>query len=153
MDYEKKYKEILERAKKIHDTTVFDYDRVMMEDLFPELAESKDDRIKKEMISWLKSLIGEEEGFGYTEDEIRERIACLEKQGEQPQGKSTLEVWKDMRLEVYQQASGNRHEPNYSDDNTKMFSLTDIDEIFEKIAEMQKPVDKVEPKFKIGDWI
>lgn len=65
------------------------------------------------------------------------------------QGKQTLELWKDMRLEVYQQASGNRHEPNYSDDSTKMFSLTDIDEIFEKIAEKQdeqNPADKVEPK-------
>lgn len=55
-----------------------------------------------------------------------------------PQGKSTLESWKDMRLEVYQQASGNRHEPNCSDDTTKMFSLNDIDEIFEKIAEKKE---------------
>lgn len=81
----------------------------------------------------------------------------LEKQGEQKsQGKSALEVWKDMRLEVYQQASGNRHEPNCSDDSTKMFSLTDIDEIFEQVAEKQgeqKPNDKVEPKFKVGDTI
>jgi len=43
------------------------------------------------------------------------------------------EMWKEMRLETYAQASGNRHEPNYSDDSTKMFSLCDIDEIFEKI--------------------
>lgn len=50
---------------------------------------------------------------------------------------SALEVWKDMRLEVYQQASNNRHEPNCSDDSTKMFSLTDIDEIFEKVVEKQ----------------
>lgn len=49
--------------------------------------------------------------------------------------KSIIEAWKDMRLEVYQQASGNRHEPNCSDDNTKMFSLNDIDEIIEKINE------------------
>ena len=45
------------------------------------------------------------------------------------------EMWKEMRLEVYAQASGNRHEPNYSDDSTKMFSLCDIDEIFEKIGD------------------
>lgn len=44
------------------------------------------------------------------------------------------EAWKEMRLEVYAQASGNRHEPNCSDDSTKMFSLCDIDEIFEKIG-------------------
>ena len=97
------------------------------------------------------------------------KIKVLEKQSEKPQCKTTLEVWKDMRLEVYQQASGNRHEPNYSDDSTKMFSLTDIDEIFDKIAEKQgeqnlansekickseqKPTDKVEPKFHEGDFI
>lgn len=44
------------------------------------------------------------------------------------------EMWKEMRHEVYTQASGNRHEPNCSDDSTKMFSLCDIDEIFEKIG-------------------
>ena len=76
-----------------------------------------------------------------------------EKQGEQKtQAKSAIEIWKDMRLEVYQQASGNRHESNYSDDTTKMFSLNDIDEIIEKISE-QKPADKVEPKFHKGDWV
>ena len=59
----------------------------------------------------------------------------LEKQGEKLQCKSIIEAWKVMRSEVYQQASGNRHEPNYSDDKTKMFSLNDIDEIVEKINE------------------
>ena len=114
----------------------------------------------------------------------------LEKQGRQKsQCKSAFELWKDMRFEAYLQASGNRHEPNYSDDSTKMFSINDIDEIFEKVAEKQgeqenlcdkcrkeqpshscqditalgrcalekqgeqKPTDKAEPKFKVGDWI
>lgn len=35
------------------------------------------------MIVWLKGFIGEASGVGYTEDEIKERIAWLEKQGEQ----------------------------------------------------------------------
>lgn len=61
-------------------------------------------------------------------------IDWLEKQGEKLQGKSIMKAWKDMRFEVYAQASGNRHEPNCSDDNTKMFSLNDIEEIIEKIA-------------------
>lgn len=65
----------------------------------------------------------------------------LKKQGEKPQGKSIIEAWKDMRLEVYQQASGNRHEPNCSDDNSKMFSLNDIDEIIEKINEQTEKQD------------
>ena len=70
-----------------------------LENAFPELRERDDERIRKDMITWLKGFIGEASGVGYTEDEIKERIAWLEKQGE------------------------------------------------------QKPVDKVEPKFKIGDWV
>ena len=45
-----------------------------------EQKESEDERIRKELIYWLKGFIGEEEGCGYTEDEIRERIAYLERQ-------------------------------------------------------------------------
>lgn len=80
------------------------------------------------------------------------RLLGLEKQGKQKSIKNIMNVWKDMRLEVYQQASGNRNEPNYSDDTTKMFSLNDIDEIIEKMSE-QKPVNNPEPKFKVGDWV
>lgn len=61
-------------------------------------------------------------------------VSALEKQKEQQPVHTAKEMWKEMRLEVYAQASGNRHEPNYSDDSTKMFSLRDIDEIFEKIG-------------------
>lgn len=63
-----------------------------------------------------------------------EEVAMATMDDQKP-AKTVIEAWKDMRLEVYQQASGNRHEPNYSDDTTKMFSLNDIDEIFEKIAD------------------
>lgn len=95
--------------------------------------------------------------------------SLLEKQGEKTTAKNIVEIWKDMRLEVWSQASGNRHEPNYSDDSTKMFSLNDIDEIIEKISEHKSIndtdeeivkavkdtsiLDMVEPKFKVGDWI
>lgn len=78
----------------------------------------------------------------------------LEKQGEKK--KTAMEAWKEMRLEVYAQASGNRHEPNCSDDNSKIFSINDIDEIFEKISDCvveQKPETIIIPKFREGDWI
>lgn len=73
MDYKEEYQNALERAKK----------GLPIDEVFPELKESEDERIRKEMIHWLKGFIGEEEGCGYTEDEIRERIAYLEKQKEQ----------------------------------------------------------------------
>lgn len=55
--------------------------KAMLEIIFPELIESEDERIRKDMIIWLKGFIGEASGVGYTEDEIKERIAYLEKQG------------------------------------------------------------------------
>ena len=112
-------------------------------EIFQELAESEDERIRKELSKDIWNYIPYEKAQKY--------ITWLKKQ-DKPKDKSVLEVWKDMRLEVYQQASGNRHEPNYSDDTTKMFSLNDIDEIIEKMSE-QKSADKAGPKFKVGDWI
>ena len=70
----------------------------------------------------------------HVHDALRMGAEALEKQKEQKPVHTAKEMWKEMRLEVYAQASGNRHEPNYSDDSTKMFSLCDIDEIFEKIG-------------------
>ena len=200
-NYEQKYKEAIEKAKKELQTcgsTDCDAARQIFR-LFPELKESEDERIRNEIIqsiqdnmciihkdkciAWLekqkeenfidKSLVKEEahriawEYSKHYDPLLSKESWCemaaldmaywLEKQCKhKSQGKSALEVWKDMRFEVYQQASNNRHEPNYSDDSTKMFSLTDIDEIFEKVAEKQgeqNPADKVEPKFKVGDWI
>lgn len=96
-------------------------------------------RLKVETNSWMEEWY-KRNGYEYLTSEGK--YDWLEKHGEQkPQVNSALEVWKNMRLEVYQQASGNRHEPNYSDDRTKMFSLTDIDEIFEKVAEKQNVTD------------
>lgn len=47
MDYEKKYKEALERARLM---AVLPTDKAMLEDIFPELAESEDEKIRKAII-------------------------------------------------------------------------------------------------------
>lgn len=134
------YDEVLERAQKVHRYSSDLAEIKRMEDIFPELAMSEDERIKKEFCKDIWTFIPNERAHKY--------IAWLEKQGKQKHAKSIVETWKDMRLEVYQQASGNRHEPNYSDDTTKMFSLNNIDEIIEKMSE-QNHADKVGPKFKV----
>lgn len=107
----------------------------------PELQESEDEdeKVRKALIELVKFTKG-------TCLEILDRpfnavpmslmLAWLEKQGK-INGETTFQVWKDMRLEVYAQASGNRHESNCSDDCTKMFSLCDIDEIILNITEKQ----------------
>jgi len=121
-----------------------------------ELQYWKPSKEQLEALDYAYNSCPDTERGNYYEGVLRTLIDDLyklqEKQSNQKSTKNIMNVWKDMRLEVYQQASGNRHEPNYSDDTTKMFSLNDIDEIIEKVSE-QKTADKIEPKFKIGDWI
>lgn len=82
MNYEKKYKEALDWMRSLYDS-LEGSTKEDAEHFFPELKEDDDERIRKEMIIWLKGFIGEASGVGYTEDEIKERIAWLAKQGEQ----------------------------------------------------------------------
>ena len=65
MDYEKAYKEALERARRKRDFfkstfPKYDYDKEI-EDIFPELSESEDEKTRKEMIETFK---GAYEGNG-----------------------------------------------------------------------------------------
>ena len=71
------YKEILDRAKSAYGTGA--YDDATLEFIFPELAESEDERIRKGMIRFLNS----EEAVGLFTYEARQSwIAHLEKQKE-----------------------------------------------------------------------
>lgn len=97
-----------------------------------------------------------EEKVAFDWDDMHEMIEDVARHFYQKEQKPVLtakEAWKEMRLEVYAQASGNRHEPNCSDDSTKMFSLCDIDEIIEKIGDSivgQKPAWSEEEKDNIS---
>ena len=79
MDFEKKYKEALELMKDCEpDGNGLVHVRPC--DIFPELAESEDERIRKALIGGLKDCIYSEWHDGVS---IEECIAWLEKQGEQ----------------------------------------------------------------------
>ena len=76
MDYEKKYKEALERAKGIHSFSSDIAEIKRMEQIFPELAESEDERIRKAQLDYWRS-VGGKEWHGVP---VQETIAWLEKQ-------------------------------------------------------------------------
>ena len=79
MDYEKAYKDALERAKYWEkNPTVWSSDDICQK-LFPELVESEDERIRKELIDRFKSL---KPNFSWYEVPIDNILAWLEKQGE-----------------------------------------------------------------------
>lgn len=94
MDYEKEYKEALERAREYHkvdkDNTLKIYAKGTMEYLFPVLKESEDERIRKGIISNLDNMIAYIEDSECSPKEkkfiinnIKKQKTWLEKQGEQ----------------------------------------------------------------------
>ena len=83
MDYEKKYKDVLEKIRKeynrikyLSSTDARDM-YIALGEIFPELKESEDERIRKNIISWLKNA----EGQTIPINEYNSAIAWLEKQG------------------------------------------------------------------------
>jgi len=98
-NYEQKYKEALERAK-LSRLQLLDIgeEATEIEYIFPELKESEDDRIRKELIKHLRDGA---EGYmpaGNAEDYTR-WLFWLEKQGEKPQGKTALEVIHEEKVD------------------------------------------------------
>ena len=79
MDYKKLYEEALERAKKIHNEHKAQPFNAMTK-VFPELAESEDEKIRKALIEMFIS-IGKRD---FRDIPTKKIIAWLEKQGKQP---------------------------------------------------------------------
>lgn len=88
MNYEEKYKEALERAKKLHDSYNLMHISVdEIEQIFPELAESEDERIRKEIVSALK--------FANDGGVYDKHIAYLEKQKAKEKQDRMMPVYND----------------------------------------------------------
>jgi len=85
MDYEKLYKDALERAREM---SALPDDRATIEYIFPELAESEDERIRKHLISLVKNWDKDGIFSKYTSNpnDIKKILAWLEKQVEQKSG-------------------------------------------------------------------
>ena len=101
-DYEQKHKEDLEEAKSWLAIAKENSNKLaiqILENLFPELQESDDEKIRKGIIEYLEHSQFGKEHYLIDDDIVRRYIAWLEKQGK------------------------------------------------------QMPSDKVEPKFKVKDWI
>ena len=121
MDYEKKYKDALEKLKpKMNDINDIIISREDFEEIFPELKESEGEKIRKEIINYFRCQSKDEPCRKTTHEKW---IAWLEKQGD---------INRRIQEEIEKQ--------------TKQQWKT------EKQDE-QKPANKVEPKFHVGDWI
>ena len=128
--YEKKYKEIVGLIKKAYLYAQTDSTKAVLEEIFPELKESEDEKVRKALAEMVHDTTGDELLVDYNVHK-EEALAWLEKQGEH---KPTIEM------------------------KTPEESLGINSEIYNKIIDEciygeNKPDDNVEPKFKAGDWV
>ena len=132
-DYKQKYEEALARARVVNPGTK-DYNIVTT--IFPELKKSEDELIREELIHFLETC-QDSRFIGNRKQE--EWINWLEKQGDTSPTKDELEA---LRIAAYEPTK------NW---NEKLQSL------YEKLTcceqGWQKSNNKIESKFKIGDWI
>jgi hypothetical protein len=130
MNYEEKYKSALEWMRSIY-PTMQGADKEDAEHYFPELRESDDEKIRKRLIAMCKHYIECYALDPYNIDDYKEALAWLEKQNEQ---KPVFEM--------------KTPEESLGIDSDTYNKIVD-----ECIYGEQKPANKVEPKFKIGDNI
>ena len=79
MNYEQKYKEALRKATQEYDSAKTEGTKNVIETIFPELAESEDEKIRKEIISYLSDK-GTKSPFEQEERDCDRWISWLEKQ-------------------------------------------------------------------------
>lgn len=136
----KAYDEAIERAKKL-------YDNGITEEIFPELNEDDTERIRKNCIHFLEL----QKQHHAATFEIEECIDWLETQGEQ---KPTLPKWKykkDNTPLLRDSIILNKYGGVAKSPSGAIVSdawVLDYDEL----AKLPKE-EKIEPKFKVGDWI
>lgn len=174
----KAYDEAIEKLRSLHD----DYDNVStmidikeeLKNIFPELKESEDEKIRKELIRAFKSLNTIKVWNGIERTDI---LAWLEKQGEQ-KSIDNLTQQEAMDIAVAKCFEQGEQNPVEFDDtnekrmfikalerveeqNNKGYKLTDCDknswwEDFKTYTSCngeKKPTDKVELKFNVGDTV
>lgn len=146
-----RYDEALERAKKWYNAPNIDkmptYGNRIIEEIFPELAESEDERIRKEIIKFID---GDYTQRWITDETKASWVAWLEKQGKHsiynvPSRKVILAIlnlgneWKELTNGCTSKEYGTQFDY--------------IQKHWHKKQGKQKPADKVEPKFHVGDII
>lgn len=159
-NYKKKYEDALERAKVINPGTA-DYEVAVK--IFPELKESEDEKIRKEIRDFICWAIDIGSITKEQKKQSNSWIAWLEKQ----EGRIHIrkELFEHLKQSWYKEGfmdgkySGTSFE--YNGHTWGMCARDNgvdilLDKQFFKHLEVsaeQKPSDKVEPKFKIGDYI
>ena len=182
MDYEKKYKEALLKARDARQNTESAVTIGILEEIFPELRESEDERIREAIITLLNTTIKGKRVYSIADTTRSEMVAWLEKQGEPTEinpSEFDLRLNKLLKqfetlpkeelisnLSYYLNVIQNDGAYKIEKQGEKESITIDADPVASyydnvmisdtknnKKQGEQKSTDKVEPKFKVGDWV
>ena len=123
-----------------------------MNEIFPELKESEDERISKEIIYFLSRNTFQ---FGEEIDKYKSWVAWLEKQCLDKEHPDTCFIRPDIIFPELKESEDERIRNKIIDLVNARAESHDVEPMvawLEKQGEQQS-VDKVEPKFKVGDWV
>ena len=145
------YGKALELAKTYYKSTHFRNTLDVLETIFPELKESEEERIRKELITHCRNIkCVTEEGA----EKIVKWITWLEKQGEHANFCNKIRIGDRVTrneagvlVNISQLNRVAKPRVAKSTDKAEPKDYNSIDPHF------AKPVDKVEPKFHEGDWV
>lgn len=112
MDYEKAYKDALSRAKDCHVNKKFseldDNAQQLCEYIFPELAESEDERIRKKIITYLTNDLNNVKQVTPRTNEYDRWLAWLEKQAEPQPYKGNADTMRKNLIKAFKSVGSNR---------------------------------------------
>lgn len=144
MDYKQKYEEALERCKKEFNFNNLAYSheeiKQRLEYVFPELKESEDENMRKFINHELVCLRAIDEKGSDRYNELTEAIDWLEMQGEHQQFLNKIQVGDELT----------------KNERGQLVNLSQLERVAKprnKQKGEQKPANKVEPKFRSGDFI
>ena len=150
----KAYDDAIERAKKF-------YGKIIAEEIFPGLKESEDEKIKKAIIEFFES---EDDNTTYSLVRKKDIIAWLERQGEQYPSQTNEREWLYLVSDVLTWKDGIG---KYLDDQRlqelskrlcseyarKLYNPSVLSNSSDTGKNEQNYTDKIEPIFKVGDWV
>ena len=103
MNYENKYNDALEKLQEAlapkDGREISGLTRNCIEEIFPELKESEDERIRKALITYFQRFPYPYGGIESAGTNAKDALAWLEKQGNKPQGKSAFEAIKEEKVD------------------------------------------------------
>ena len=151
----KRYDEALVNARQEYNTIENVERKQWLEELFPELKEPKDERIRKDIIKMVTNTC---KGEWFIDSSKEECLSWLEKQGEQkpilnvPTRDVILSIW-DLGNEWKELTNGCISTEYGTQLDYIQKHWHESEYYLKEKQEEQKSIDKVEPKFKVGDWI